>query len=595
MKSPRWPLIGLVSLISCFSCSGGPGASSQISLTALLSQVVVGQYVSLGGKLPQNPNATVDWSVNGIPNGNSTVGTIVSFSTNAPTNTLIARYAAPATVPNPPTVVITVALQGDVSNQASTAITVGPSIVISPTTALVPLYGSQQFSVSVTGETSNTSVTWQISDCATGGSTCGAVSQTGFYKAPNSVPALAENGPVVTQSVTVAATSSASPLFSGLAGVIVVPPNQNAQALPIQLGTSGSNANDSCNDGGTCSAGTLGSLVERGGNQYILTNWHVGIGTDGGIIGDPLVQPGLLDTECVLQQTTTVANLSQLVSPATQHKVDAAIAQVLGGAVDPTGAIELLGATVTNGVPDSGPPAGGSGAVAYINESVAKSGRSTGLTCASVQAIDVSVAITEALGCSTTPQTYSFSGQVTVSGVGFSAQGDSGSLIVDESTAEPVALLFANDSSITLGNQVSDVLAALKDSSGNVPKFVGGTEHAVAGCSIPAPTASARPAVRLSPEAVESAIAIKGKYVSQLMSDPAVQGVGVGANQDASGPALIIYLLKNSAHASIPATIDGLPVRIIETTGFQAGDEGARNHPCRVPHVVPSAPTPVRP
>src|SRR5688572_2655015 len=45
------------------------------------------------------------------------------------------------------------------------------------------------------------------------------------------------------------------------------------QARPIQLGTSGGNAADLAN--GYCCAGTLGSLIQIGGAQYILSNRHV--------------------------------------------------------------------------------------------------------------------------------------------------------------------------------------------------------------------------------------------------------------------------------------------------------------------------------
>jgi hypothetical protein len=264
--------------------------------------------------------------------------------------------------------------------------------------------------------------------------------------------------------------------------------------------------------------------------------------------------------------------------------VDGAIAQVVSGAVDPSGAILELGSTVANGVPQPGAPAAGSGTAAYVGELVAKSGRTTGLTCAAVQSVATSINITYNNECSTTTYTVGFSNQVIVAGSGFSAAGDSGSLIVDQNTAEAVALFFAGDANSAVGNPVADVLAALKDSSGNAPTFVGGAEHTVAGCSIPAPSATARQTTRVSLADMHSAIAIKEKHVSELMSDPAVQGVGVGASQDVNNdPALVLYVLKDSARSVIPATIEGLPLRIIETTGFHAGKAGIHNHACGVP------------
>ena len=192
---------------------------------------------------------------------------------------------------------------------------------------------------------------------------------------------MAQNGSVVAQDVNLTVTSQAAPLFSTSFTITIVPPNQNQQTVPIQLGTSGSNINDVCNGSGSgnCGGGTFGSLLQRGGSQYILTNWHIAAATDGGVVGDPFVQPGLLDSECVSQGSTTAGNLTELLNPQTEtgNKVDAAIAQVVSGAVDSTGAILELGSTLANGVPQSGAPAAGSGTAAYVGEPVAKSGRST--------------------------------------------------------------------------------------------------------------------------------------------------------------------------------------------------------------------------
>ena len=593
MKFARWPTIRLVTMLFCVSSSNNPRNSSpQISVSPLANQIAVGQVDFVTAKAPGNPAATVSWTVNGIPNGNSSVGMIESVSATVPTNATFARYLAPAAIPNPPAVTISAILQGSSAAEASAVITVGPDIAISPAAGEVPEFGSQQFSALVTGGLANTAVTWQIS-CTPGGSACGAISQTGFYKAPTSVPTVVQNGAVTTQDVTLTATSQADPSFSATIGIEIVPPNRNQQVHPIQLGTSGSNADDFCTASGVegCGGATLSSLLERGSVQYILTNWHVAAGTDGGLVGDALVQPGLLDTDaCSSQQTTTVANVSQLLDPhmETGKKVDVAIAQVVSGAVDPTGTIEQLGSGVAEGAPNSGPPAGGAGISAIANEAVAKSGRSTGLTCGTVQAVDTSVNITYTTECSTATQIVSFSGQIAITGAGFSAGGDSGSLIVDATTAEPVALLFAEDNNGTtsIANPASDVLVALTDSNGNVPVFVGGSEHAVAACSFPAPTATSRITARIWLADMQSAVAIKERHVAQLMSDPAVQGVGVGASLDpATGPALIVYVLKNTAHAAISATVEGLPVRIIETTGFRAGNAGAHMRPCRAPHA----------
>ena len=58
-------------------------------------------------------NTNVNWAVNGVPNGNSTVGTITATGTDA------ALYTAPATAPIPASVNITAACAADSSKSAS--------------------------------------------------------------------------------------------------------------------------------------------------------------------------------------------------------------------------------------------------------------------------------------------------------------------------------------------------------------------------------------------------------------------------------------------------------------------------------------------
>src|ERR1044072_520639 len=79
------------------------------------------------------------------------------------------------------------------------------------------------------------------------------------------------------------------------------------QTPPIQLGTSGGWAKDLAN--GFCCGGTLGSLVSLGGQQHILSNYHVfeadivsGGNNTTAQTNDAIIQPGLIDINC------TVAN-----------------------------------------------------------------------------------------------------------------------------------------------------------------------------------------------------------------------------------------------------------------------------------------------
>ncbi len=92
-----------------------------------------------------------------------------------------------------------------------------------------------------------------------------------------------------------------------------------------------------------------------------------------------------------------------------------------------------------------------------MNASVQKTGRTTGYTRGVIRDISATMKITYDVGVVT------FSDQVLIDGVGgaFSAAGDSGSLIVDRKTKQPVALLFAGSPSQTIANHIDDVLSAL--------------------------------------------------------------------------------------------------------------------------------------
>jgi hypothetical protein len=113
-------------------------------------------------------------------------------------------------------------------------------------------------------------------------------------------------------------------------------------------------------------------------------------------------------------------------------------------------------------------------------------------------------------------------------------------------------------------------------------------------------------AIEIPASAIEQTKTIKEQHVTELMSDPAVVGVGVSASLDSPGdPALMIYVLKGKAHRAIPASIDGVRTRVKETSPFRANVA----HPakstttaagCHVPKSIPAttlnaAPAPLQP
>jgi hypothetical protein len=207
---------------------------------------------------------------------------------------------------------------------------------------------------------------------------------------------------------------------------------------------------------------------------------------------------------------------------------------------------------------------------------IAKSGRTTGLSCGTVQATNVSVSVDYSTSCGgATTSTIVYSNQILTSDK-FSDAGDSGSLIVEATTAQPVALLYAGDNTTgaTVGNPIQQVLDAFKSGT-NTATIVGGAQHQVSGCTgmtaQPAPFAATNES-QLFQAAVPAAIAVKGRHETDLMSDPAVLAVGIGDSGSPGQPGIVIYVERGKPHKPIPSALEGVPTRVITSGRFKAND-----------------------
>lgn len=253
----------------------------------------------------------------------------------------------------------------------SSAITVSPS---SPTLATGVI---QQFTAKDSSGAA-VAVNWTVAGVTGSTSSPGTIDATGKYTAPASV--------ISPKMVTVTATSQASSSVTGTTTVTLTD-NAAAQSGAIELGTTGGNSTDSVPSATSivCCSGTLGSLIQRGGVLFILSNNHVMDKSSFGATGDPITQPGLVDNNCSAGRV--VANLSEAAAlkPASgtsgpaPSNVDAAIAQIVNGNVDPLGNILDLGAATSTSIA-AAPPSSTLAVPANVlaaNEGVAKSGRST--------------------------------------------------------------------------------------------------------------------------------------------------------------------------------------------------------------------------
>jgi hypothetical protein len=213
---------------------------------------------------------------------------------------------------------------------------------------------------------------------------------------------------------------------------------------PVPIGVSTGNKND-------CSAGTIGARVrDSQGNVYALSNNHVYALENQAALDSAILQPGLADARCRFDSNTTIGRLASFVpivfSTSASNTVDAAIAatdvSLLGNATPSKGGYGTPRATT---VPAS------------VGQSVEKYGETTRLTQSRVSGIDATVLVDYDSG------TARFVNQILVrSSKTFIGAGDSGSLLVTKSRANPVGLIFAGDSrgKVAIANPIDLVLSA---------------------------------------------------------------------------------------------------------------------------------------
>jgi len=334
----------------------------------------------------------------------------------------------------------------------------------------------------------------------------------------------------------------------------------------LHLGVSGGNVNDRSSR--FCCSGTLGSLVNFGGQKYILSNNHVLARSDQASAGEDVSQPGMIDANCAV--TTIVADFTAA-PPLGPSNVDAAVALLRPNQMDSTGEIEDIG------IPSS------TIATATVGMSVAKSGRTTGFTTGTVSSVNTSVNVQYQRGCGQGKKfVVSFTNQVVIGSSSFSAGGDSGSLIVTNNAAHsPVALLFAGSSTSTIGNPIGQVLTQVGIALGGPVSFGGiagtgkGKSNVTLGESlgpqplIPSLGGQMR---QLPQQAADRVAAVLELHRDSLMSRSSVIGVGIGADDDNDTEgAIVVYVDKTAGPRPIlPKSIDGTRLKVVLTDPFVA-------------------------
>ena len=198
-------------------------------------------------------------------------------------------------------------------------------------------------------------------------------------------------------------------------------------------------------------AGTLGCRVfDPTMRRMILSNNHVLANTNDAKGGDAIYQPGphdggvapafaRLDAFVPIDfgESGCIPLLNRVKNPG-PNLVDAALALPVGGGI-------------SDDILEIGVPSGTRKAVLGLY--VRKSGRTTGLTAGWVQVIDATVQVSYG------SKTATFEQQIITSSM--SEGGDSGSLLVDSDNVA-VGLLFAGSPTITIHNDINNVLRLLR-------------------------------------------------------------------------------------------------------------------------------------
>lgn len=193
-------------------------------------------------------------------------------------------------------------------------------------------------------------------------------------------------------------------------------------------------------------AGTIGCRVTDGTYVYALSNNHVYALENDADIGDAVIQPGTVDGGAAPADTIgTLFDFEPIVfSRRARNEIDAAIALTntdtdMVGTATPGGGYGTPNSTIVE---------------AFIGQQVQKFGRTTELTRGEVTGVNATVNVGYGPG-----KTATFVKQIIIEPGDFSAGGDSGSLIVtDDDNLNPVGLLFAGSSTVTIANPIDLVL-----------------------------------------------------------------------------------------------------------------------------------------
>ena len=201
-------------------------------------------------------------------------------------------------------------------------------------------------------------------------------------------------------------------------------------------------------------AGTLGCFCgakDPAAPVLILSNNHVLANENNAKVGDPILQPGPFDGgRDPRDRIATLFDWVPINFEGKPNLVDAALAKPLNNELVKLCILESPSNCTKQGcvkVRGVAPP--------VLKENVKKSGRTTATTCGVITGVGATVNVGYGGG-----KVAKFINQIVITPAGFSAGGDSGSLIMDMRNRAR-ALLFAGSPTHTIANPIQNVLTEL--------------------------------------------------------------------------------------------------------------------------------------
>lgn len=587
--------LALFALAGC----GGPAyfptpSSADFLVRASASDINTSGQVALTSFFPSGESAPVRWTIEGADNAEALgPGHIDANGVYTPPNALSQ---------NTVTVRIHAELMGRPADATTLIIRVHPGFVqpLLPEVATLST-GSAMRAGAEIAEVGDGEVNWSLSTSPTGiGSTEGLGSLGAqdcrriagqyttckvTYTAPPNLPQT--DTVYLIASVNGTQTTAASEIRLNNHGLNSTPEaHQAVQGTGALLGSSGGNDGDYdtyTSPGGKsyiadCCGGTLGALVQDDAKDLLLlSNNHVLAESDQAHVGDAIDQPGLMDGSCKPTSEAgsiihPIGSLRAYVPIASrQSNVDAALASINSGAVNGGGQILELGPLAHGWLSPDGPAAGAGEALKPedLAGAFVKSGRTTGLTCSYIDAVDLTVKVNYYRDCAETQPYYTktFEHQIGIGGQHFTDSGDSGALVLDARSAEAIGLYFAggtdgDGAGLSLVNPIGDVLKELGGAVGSNLSIVGGAPHPVACIDYDTRTRAASWAI---PDIWRARAQSAAPAVQAALGGVAL-GSAAGASLDDPGqPALIVYL-DPAQQATVAQVIGGLRTQVIRTT-----------------------------